>query len=402
MPTRQQQSEEFNEFSVSSLTIALQCGSLGKLYAASLVEAYQSGKPQERQKRQSGKSRAVTLATTDLHHHVHLTASETEPGAGPRFQYHKTARDERRFRAVRKWNLWLEDKKILDHALLMQECPWDPDVAAVARYRAELRQCCKASSLLVLTKENTPLGSSIVFEEEGKKLPVNAELLDLLPERSTISDSHHQHCAVVGNSGILQKSRCGQEIDRADLIVRFNLPPMNFSEDVGTKTSLVTLNLNVLDSKFKGLLARRKPFADALRPYRGTLFLIPFFASASHRSVGYRTLYAMEDFALLQQAFFLNPQYRSALDNYWKNEGLLPDCLSSNFMFLSVALELCQRITLYGFWPFLHDLANKLIPGHYYEDTLRHPHAYIKPREFSCYLHMYAQGVLRLRLGKCH
>ncbi|KAL8176387.1 UNVERIFIED_CONTAM: hypothetical protein K2H54_033189, partial [Gekko kuhli] len=160
---------------------------------------------------------------------------------------HMTAREEELVRAIEKLPLQKPKKEILAHLLLTQECPWQSNATAVGRYRAELGRCCNASYWLAITKKNTPLGSNILMDgHKGKKLPVKAELRDLLPKRSPISNILYDRCAVVGNGGILRNSSCGQEIDQADLIVRFNLPPMNYSEDVGTKTSLVTINPSIL------------------------------------------------------------------------------------------------------------------------------------------------------------
>ncbi|XP_033110941.1 beta-galactoside alpha-2,6-sialyltransferase 1-like, partial [Anneissia japonica] len=52
-----------------------------------------------------------------------------------------------------------------------------------------------------------------------------------------------QTCALLGNSGILSGSKCGQEIDAHDHVFRSNMAKLEgFQEDVGTKTSLVTIN----------------------------------------------------------------------------------------------------------------------------------------------------------------
>uniref|UniRef100_A0A8D0C5B3 Uncharacterized protein n=1 Tax=Salvator merianae TaxID=96440 RepID=A0A8D0C5B3_SALMN len=267
--------------------------------------------------------------------------------------------------------------------------------------RTKLEQCCNASFFLILTKENTPLGSYIVNECDGKKLLVNSELLDMLPKRLSLSYSRTRRCAVVGSGGILLNSRCGQEIDQADLIIRLNLPPMNFSEDVGTKTSLVTINPSIIELRYKGLQARRKPFVDSLRPYKDALFLIPSFTFEKLNAYGYLTLYTMEDFGLFQQTFFLNPKYLASLGNYWKQEGLEVSRLSTGFMFASIALEFCEHLTLYGFWPFPYDLSNQPLSHHYYDNKRPHLSVHDMPREFSHFLRLYAQGVLRLQLGKC-
>ncbi|XP_053121156.1 alpha-2,8-sialyltransferase 8F-like isoform X2 [Hemicordylus capensis] len=296
----------------------------------------------------------------------------------------------------------IQSAKILGHLQLIQGCPWKPNPTAVAHYRTKLGQCCNASFWLLVTKENTPVGSHLISDvNKNWKQSVKAELVDLLPERSPFSDTQYGRCAVVGSGGILRNSGCGQEIDQADLIVRFNMPPMNFSEDVGTKTSLVTINPTILEKKYTKLSGRRKPFADAVSAYRGAFFIIPAFSFPGHASMAYRALYATQDFGLAGQVTFLNPHYLEALSNYWRGQNLQPNRLSTGFMFVNVALELCQHITLYGFWPFQHGLDNQPILHHYFDNMLPKPGVHAMPSEFSHYLAMYAQGALHLRLGKC-
>uniref|UniRef100_A0ABM5EIU9 Alpha-N-acetylneuraminide alpha-2,8-sialyltransferase-like isoform X1 n=2 Tax=Pogona vitticeps TaxID=103695 RepID=A0ABM5EIU9_9SAUR len=322
--------------------------------------------------------------------------------SGSSTRVHMTASDKVQTLVIEKWQLPTKDRIILEHLVLSQECHWEPDAVAVAKYREELRECCNASFWLVATKENTPLGSHIILDgDKGQKLSVKSDMWNLLPERSPFSDFQYKYCAVVGNGGILQDSHCGQEIDQADLVVRFNLPPMNYSDDVGTKTNLVTVNPSILTTKFKNLLARRKPFVDALRPYGDALFLIPSFSFVGHSDLGYRALYTMEDFGLMHRALFVNPQYLGCLSKYWKKGDFQPRRLSSGFMFVNMALEFCQRITLYGFWPFPHGLEDQAIPHHYYDDALPKPGVHAMPAEFSKYLGMYTQGALHIRLGKC-
>uniref|UniRef100_A0ABM0MQL8 Alpha-2,8-sialyltransferase 8B-like n=1 Tax=Saccoglossus kowalevskii TaxID=10224 RepID=A0ABM0MQL8_SACKO len=50
-------------------------------------------------------------------------------------------------------------------------------------------------------------------------------------------------CAVVGNSGILLNSNCGDEINSNDFVIRCNAPEIeNYSRDVGNKTNITNIN----------------------------------------------------------------------------------------------------------------------------------------------------------------
>ncbi|XP_067390621.1 alpha-2,8-sialyltransferase 8F-like isoform X4 [Emydura macquarii macquarii] len=134
---------------------------------------------------------------------------------------------------------------------LVQSCPWMHNASALGHYREQLGRCCNASARLVLTQENTLLGSWIILDgQQTKKLKVQEDLLEILPQGSPFQDPPYECCAVVGNGGILRNSSCGPEIDRAQVVIRFNLPPLGFADDVGTKSSIITLNPSVLQSRF--------------------------------------------------------------------------------------------------------------------------------------------------------
>ncbi|XP_078686084.1 uncharacterized protein LOC144918865 [Branchiostoma floridae x Branchiostoma belcheri] len=55
---------------------------------------------------------------------------------------------------------------------------------------------------------------------------------------------HYNTCAVVGNSGVLLGSHCGNEIDSKDYVIRMGIPVVRgYENDVGRRTSMTILNL---------------------------------------------------------------------------------------------------------------------------------------------------------------
>ncbi|XP_068265864.1 alpha-2,8-sialyltransferase 8F-like [Nyctibius grandis] len=290
----------------------------------------------------------------------------------------------------------------LRHVKLMQSCHWKFNATALAQYRAELQHCCNASAWLAVTQENTPLGSEIVYDGyHQKSLKVSSGLLEILPEKSPFRDPLYKTCAVVGNGGILRNSSCGSKIDEHQFVIRFNLPSVDFPEDVGRKSSIVTVNPSILQKRFHGLNGRRLPFVKAAASYGKTWFLIPAFSYPGNTEASYRALYALQDSASQSHVFFFHPQYLSALSKYWHDHGFHTHRLSSGFMLVNAALELCQHITLYGFWPFsLHPDGHSLT-HHYYDNVLPNHKVHIMPKEFTYYLDMHFHGVLQLHLGQC-
>ena len=74
-----------------------------------------------------------------------------------------------------------------------------------------------------------------------------------------IGISSQKTCAVVGNGGILLDSGCGPEIDAHDFVIRNNLAKIKeYVADVGSKTSLMTINGEGLKETVESLLKNGK------------------------------------------------------------------------------------------------------------------------------------------------
>ncbi|RXM31878.1 Alpha-2,8-sialyltransferase 8E [Acipenser ruthenus] len=211
-------------------------------------------------------------------------------------------------------------------------------------------------------------------------------------------------CAVVGNGGILLDSDCGEEIDRADFIIRCNLPPVEgrYHSDVGNKTDLVTANPSILLEKFAALSEWRRPFADCVSRYgAGAMLALPAFSYGRNTPLSLRALYTLQDFRSPVRPIFLNPRYLGSLARFWRARGLRSSRLSTGLMMASLALELCSSVRLYGFWPFDRGPNGSPLLHHYYDDRRSLSSIHAMPAEFSQLLGLHRQGVLRIQLGRC-
>ncbi|CAJ0944606.1 unnamed protein product, partial [Ranitomeya imitator] len=153
--------------------------------------------------------------------------------------------------------------------------------------------------------------------------------------------------------------------------------------------------------KYKSLREQRKPFIDRIKAFDSALILLPAFSYAMNTEVSLRTLYSLEDFDMNNRVVFFNPQYLQRLASYWKGIGLKFHRMSSGLMLASAAFEVCEKVTLYGFWPFSEDLDGRTILHHYYDNRLPKPGVHTMPDEFFQYLLMHNQGSLKLQLGQC-
>ncbi|KAJ8254745.1 hypothetical protein GJAV_G00196910 [Gymnothorax javanicus] len=287
--------------------------------------------------------------------------------------------------------------------MLLMNCPWTENMTLRERYRVQLRSCCNASEAMFLTKQNTRLGEKIKYETQrdtGKK--VDQEFFDKLPHSSPWrNESRLQHCAVVGNGGILRNSSCGAEIDSADIVFRLNLAPLNFNQDVGTKTSLITINPGQIKVGYPDLEKNPKPLVDRVSTYGNAPVLISAFTHHRCTSFSLMVYKVLQKLRPKQRVLFFNPDYLWDLFQYWKKQGLEENRLTSGLMLASVALELCDSVHLYGFWPFKVDLFQHPVSHHYYDDIGPSRRMHAMPMEFLLLMKMHRQGLIHLHLMPC-
>ena len=91
-----------------------------------------------------------------------------------------------------------------------------------------------------------PLVSTIVDDGEARSKWLDAAVA-ILPRYDELRHwlrEEPRSCALVGNSGILTGVKLGEEIDAHDVVLRFNLAPVDrrFRRDVGSKCSIMLLN----------------------------------------------------------------------------------------------------------------------------------------------------------------
>lgn len=115
-----------------------------------------------------------------------------------------------------------------------------------------------------------------------------------------------------------------------------------------------------------------------------------------------RAVYSIEEFESSVQPVFFNPQYLQSLAAFWRSQGWKAVRLSTGLMMVSLALEYCTDVHLFGFWPFSnHPDDFHVLTNHYYDDRRGRPKFHAMPTEFEFLLRLHSEGVLRLHLGEC-
>ncbi|KAM9780382.1 uncharacterized protein ACB057_016458 [Neosynchiropus ocellatus] len=297
-----------------------------------------------------------------------------------------------------------ESQKVIKDVKTRYSRNWQKLEQNYQEISSQLRSKCNGFDNAIMTQSNTPLGSKIIFDASPKSLVVGKDLVKLLQKEHPFQNKTWKTCAVVGNGGILFDSNCGKMIDSADFVFRCNLPPLEeeFVKDVGLKTSLVTANPSILRTVYQSLNERRRPFAVKLQSYRDAMVLLPAFSYNTNTELCFKAAYTIEDFNVSARAVFFNPHYLMKLGKFWQSKGVNSQRLSTGLMIVSLALEVCSNVDVYGFWPYRnHPSELYSLLQHYYDDAPTNLKVHSMPQEFEHLLRLHNEGVLRLHLDVC-
>ncbi|KAI8515508.1 hypothetical protein Bbelb_063210 [Branchiostoma belcheri] len=188
---------------------------------------------------------------------------------------------------------------------------------------------------------------------------------------------HQKTCSLVGNSGILLGSKCGREIDFKDFVVRMDLPAVSgFENDVGGRTNMTIVSPQTSNRMYKSSIMRnrsRDVYESRVRFIRETILMLD--SSSKSKLRGALTRYNLS-FALLNtksriigmiKTRSVNQIASAISGQHWRRKptvGLFTTLVLTTF---------CEKLYLYGFFPFQKDPKNRPLPYHYY------PGDYVNP-----------------------
>ncbi|ELW72817.1 Sia-alpha-2,3-Gal-beta-1,4-GlcNAc-R:alpha 2,8-sialyltransferase [Tupaia chinensis] len=297
----------------------------------------------------------------------------------------------------------------------LQEKPskWTFNRTAFLHQRQEILQHVDVIKNFSLTKNSVRIGQLMHYDYSSHKyvFSISNNFRSLLPDVSPIVNKHYNICAVVGNSGILTGSQCGQEIDKSDFVFRCNFAPTEaFQRDVGRKTNLTTFNPSILEKYYNNLLTiqDRNNFFLSLKKLDGAILWIPAFFFHTSATVT-RTLvdFFVEHRGQLKVQLAWPGNIMQHVNRYWKNKHLSPKRLSTGILMYTLASAICEEIHLYGFWPFGFDPNTREdLPYHYYDKkgtkfTTKWQESHQLPAEFQLLYRMHGEGLTKLALSHC-
>ncbi|CAL9693004.1 unnamed protein product [Knipowitschia caucasica] len=295
-------------------------------------------------------------------------------------------------------------RKLINKVLGNYSLKWTKSEKNHQELRSLLINNCNGFQMAFVTQTNSPLGTKIIYDGEKRVHTVDKDLYNSIPKDIHFSNKVLDTCAVVGNGGILVNSSCGAAIDSAQFVIRCNLPPLDkgFWKHAGKKTNIVTANPTIINKKYGGLRRRRRQFVEDVSVYSESLLFLPAFSFAFCTGLSMSVLYTLEDFKSSVRTVFFNPDYLKQLDTFWRSQKLNPRVrLSTGFMMVSLALEICNNVDVFGFWPFeYHPYNYQPCTNHYYDDQ-KASSFHAMPAEFAYLIQLHNQGVLKLHLGAC-
>uniref|UniRef100_A0A8D0MW07 ST8 alpha-N-acetyl-neuraminide alpha-2,8-sialyltransferase 3 n=1 Tax=Sus scrofa TaxID=9823 RepID=A0A8D0MW07_PIG len=296
----------------------------------------------------------------------------------------------------------------------LQDRPkWTFNRTAFLHQRQEILQHVDVIKNFSLTKNSVRIGQLMHYDYSSHKyvFSISNNFRSLLPDVSPIVNKHYNICAVVGNSGILTGSRCGQQIDKSDFVFRCNFAPTEaFQRDVGRKTNLTTFNPSILEKYYNNLLTiqDRNNFFLSLKKLDGAILWIPAFFFHTSATVT-RTLvdFFVEHRGQLKVQLAWPGNIMQHVNRYWKNKHLSPKRLSTGILMYTLASAICEEIHLYGFWPFGFDPNTREdLPYHYYDKkgtkfTTKWQESHQLPAEFQLLYRMHGEGLTKLTVSRC-
>ncbi|EPY78025.1 alpha-2,8-sialyltransferase 8F [Camelus ferus] len=182
----------------------------------------------------------------------------------------------------------------------------------------------------------------------------------------------YNQCAVVGNGGILNQSLCGAEIDKSDFVFRYG-----------------------------NLKEKKAMFLEDMATYGDAFVLLPAFSFRANTGASFKVYSTLKESKARQKVLFFHPKYLKNLALFWRTKGVTEYRLSSGLMITSVAVELCESVKLYGFWPFSKTAENTSVSHHYYDNHLPKRGFHEMPKEYSQILQLHVKGILKLQFSKC-
>ncbi|XP_078595960.1 CMP-N-acetylneuraminate-poly-alpha-2,8-sialyltransferase-like [Branchiostoma floridae x Branchiostoma japonicum] len=295
---------------------------------------------------------------------------------------------------------------------------WCLNSIEVQNMRQHILKFYNPEKNMTLTKTSVRIGQGLKYgsafrPKKSKSFKVTDDFFKLIPEESPLKGRHFNTCAVVGNSGIVLNSSCGQEIDSMDFVIRCNLPQIEgYEKDVGSKANLTTMNPSVVKNNFgqwnnkthtdyDRLLERLKQVGDQI-------LYVPVLTSAFGEKYARVIIQIILQHNLSMKTAFPPAGINKLMNKIWTEAGYKIVALrpSTGAHMYTLAATICDQIHMYGFYPFSEDTRGRALRHHYYDTKEMISHTanrtHNMPEEFRAFQKLHMRGALVLHTEPCH
>eukprot|EP00191_Tetraselmis_sp_GSL018_P000078 CAMPEP_0177607358 /NCGR_PEP_ID=MMETSP0419_2-20121207/17874_1 /TAXON_ID=582737 /ORGANISM="Tetraselmis sp., Strain GSL018" /LENGTH=349 /DNA_ID=CAMNT_0019101933 /DNA_START=322 /DNA_END=1371 /DNA_ORIENTATION=+ len=216
-------------------------------------------------------------------------------------------------------------------------------------------------------------GSTLVYAFPSK-------LMALLPMDEPLLD--YETCAVVGNSGVTLLRLDGKDIDGHDAVFRINLAPVRgFEDHVGSKTTFQVINSPNIREMLTGTLRWRASDNETR---------LVMFETAARFARHHLAAPLLEEHG--SRALLLSPSFSNHCEQLWRTlkESLEAETgvafhrkPMSGFFAVLMALQVCDRVDLYGFDAYTSSRTKNLY--HYFD----HVEGFTGVHSFDLAMHIF-------------
>ncbi|XP_063969956.1 alpha-N-acetylneuraminide alpha-2,8-sialyltransferase-like [Lytechinus pictus] len=179
-------------------------------------------------------------------------------------------------------------------------------------------------------------------------------------------------------------------------------PLKPFKVDAGMKNNYVSMNPSILRTRFQNLQSAKshKAFNADVSKYSGILS-IPCFGTGGSLARSMKAMSVVK--SKRPQMTCMNPAHFISLSKFWGAAGALHSRHSTGFYFVSMAIQICDEVDLYGFWPFFSRFGNQKTDIRYhYFDKLKHASKiHSMNEEFAILVQLHNLGIVNLNIGSC-
>nr|XP_002731087.1 PREDICTED: CMP-N-acetylneuraminate-poly-alpha-2,8-sialyltransferase-like [Saccoglossus kowalevskii] len=184
---------------------------------------------------------------------------------------------------------------------------------------------------------------------------VNQILIPVEPQKT---------CAVVGNGGILRDSRCGDEINSKEFVIRCNVPPVvKYALDVGYKTNVTVINPRII----RTLNITRSQKREELRFMNDSVL---WYSSPYIR--GFTADWLRDVVQEMKSTYNLRLRMAYTNNDIFVNilKSFVTATPSAGIRSVVAALSICDDVTVYGCYPFPADKKGNALRHHYYDKSV--------------------------------